>query len=470
MSKTISLKKSKGKDKYNVIKLVRKSNELVEARYKFDIWETRIFTKMLTMVRRDDLDFCSYKIYLSDLVKDFGLENNKDAYERLRAGGFKLMRKIIKVVRNTNEGLMELSTPIIIGLENPVNYDKDDAKFINVSFHPDMKPFLLSLQSQFTTYDVRNILKLPSSYSIRIYELLKQYQKIGQRKFVLQELKEIIGVIEEIDVNGKKTIKDNYPLYGNFRQRVLLKAQRDLKKFTDISFEFEQIKKGRAVQEIVFFISLNEPVQKPIVASKKAAPKSKTKEHDESLVVEIHKIVEEWVSKSVVRKWVKAYPEIQIRNAVNYTLNQLKSGKDIPNVGGYLQTMVKEEKILDINELKREKAIQKKKKQKSDKQTKKNLEASLKMLYLDLMKEEEELIEKIFANNPQAESQVLEAVKSSRFSNFNKKLSLEENLKNQMFKASFRNTVKMLFPLQFEQLQQHYLPQVDSLKLAISKL
>ena len=63
-----------------------------------------------------------------------------------------------------------------------------------------MKPFLLSLKSHFTTYDVRNILKLPSTYSVRIYELLKQYEKIGKRRFDLQELKEIIGVLEEVEV------------------------------------------------------------------------------------------------------------------------------------------------------------------------------------------------------------------------------------------------------------------------------
>ncbi len=190
------------KSSKNVIKLIRKSNELVEARYKFDIWETRVFTKMLTMVQRHDSDFQEYRIYLKEIVKDFQIENNKDAYDRLRAGGYKLMSKIIKTIRDTDEGLMELATPIVVGVQNPVDTKSEGAKFIDVSFHPEMKPFLLSLKSKFTIYDVRNILKLPSSYSIRIYELLKQYEKIGRRKFELQELKEIIGVIEEVDNNG----------------------------------------------------------------------------------------------------------------------------------------------------------------------------------------------------------------------------------------------------------------------------
>ena len=76
-----------------IVKFIKKSNDLVEARYKFDIWETRIFTKMLTMIRRSDEDFKDYKIYLKDIVHDFDLEKNKEAYEFLRDGARKLMKK-----------------------------------------------------------------------------------------------------------------------------------------------------------------------------------------------------------------------------------------------------------------------------------------------------------------------------------------------------------------------------------------
>ncbi len=69
-----------------VIKLIKKSNELVEARYKFDIRETRVFTKMLTLIEMADEEFKSYRIYLNDIVKEMGIENSKASYERLRMG------------------------------------------------------------------------------------------------------------------------------------------------------------------------------------------------------------------------------------------------------------------------------------------------------------------------------------------------------------------------------------------------
>ena len=87
------------------------------------------------------------------------------------------------------------------------------------------------------------MVKLKSSYAIRIYELLKQYEKLHERTFLLTDLRKMLGV------------EDIYPAYGNFKQRVLVSAQKELKKKTDITFEIEEIKSGRRVTKIKFLIS-----------------------------------------------------------------------------------------------------------------------------------------------------------------------------------------------------------------------
>jgi len=437
---------SKNKNEKNVLKLVRKSNELVEARYKFDIWETRVFTKMLTMVRRDDQDFKNYRIYLKDVVKDFGLENNNDAYDRLRAGGMKLMSKVVKVVRPTEEGLMELNTPIVVGMEHLIEPNKkvEDAKFIDISFHPKMKPFLL-----------------------RIYELLKQYQKIGKRKFQVQELKEVIGVIEEIDVNGKKKYKDNYPLYGNFKQRVLLKAQKDLKQYTDIHFTFDQIKRGRSVAEIQFYIFQNKPER---VDEEGVNEVKKPTDNNDTFIVEIHEMVKEWVGLSTVRSWTKKYPELQIRNGVNYTLRQLEAGKGIKEVGGYLQTMVAKADLVDAKAAKRKAATERKKKELELQKRKEQLEEALKMLQAEKLKAEDKIIEKLLKEQPNVEAEMMEAVKKSQFSQYNRSLSEEENMKNPMVRASFRNMVKKHFGGSFDEVQKTFTAKIKKIKLELSKL
>lgn len=96
-------------------------------------------------------------------------------------------------------------------------------------------------------YDIRNILKLTRPYSIRIYELLKQYEKIGRRSFDVENLKLILGILP-----------GEYKLYGHFKDKVILKAQSDLVAETDISFSVRRgRKRGKKVVGLTFFIHSN---------------------------------------------------------------------------------------------------------------------------------------------------------------------------------------------------------------------
>lgn len=52
-------------------------------------------------------------------------------------------------------------------------------------------------------------------------------------------------------------VSDKYRKYANFKSRVLLKAQAELKKNTDIRFEFDELTFGRKVESIVFYIHPN---------------------------------------------------------------------------------------------------------------------------------------------------------------------------------------------------------------------
>lgn len=100
--------------KQKVIKLIRKSNSIVEAHYRFSIWEQRIFTAMLTKINFDDEDFKKYRIYLIDVMKDNGVENSRSSYDRLRKGAADLMRKTVKFTNVIDGELFETTAPLVI--------------------------------------------------------------------------------------------------------------------------------------------------------------------------------------------------------------------------------------------------------------------------------------------------------------------------------------------------------------------
>jgi len=58
------------------------------------------------------------------------------------------------------------------------NIDTKEDGIINFEVNPSLKPYLLNITNNFTSYHLDTIAHLKSTYTIRIYELLKQYENI----------------------------------------------------------------------------------------------------------------------------------------------------------------------------------------------------------------------------------------------------------------------------------------------------
>lgn len=230
-------KKNKG------ITLIKKSNQLIEARYKFDVWETRVFLSVLSNIRREDEDFKTYRIWYRDVIKTFGLTSGQ-SYGFLRDAARSLMRKVFNVSNEENGFQRETEYHIIRSVnflsEGEKGRGVESQEFIDITFDPQMKPMLLQLQRNFTAYDLRNVVKL-GTYPVRVYELLKQYESIGERTLGFEEMKRMFELTEE------------YPLFGNFYQKVIAPSMRDVNLHTDITItKIEKVKEGKRVVALRF--------------------------------------------------------------------------------------------------------------------------------------------------------------------------------------------------------------------------
>jgi plasmid replication initiation protein len=108
----------------------------------------------------------------------------------------------------------------------------------------------LQLKKEFTTYKIKNIIPLKSTYSIRLYEIFKKYEKIGEKKYTVKELKKILQ------------IENEYKLYGHLNDRILRVAEKELKQKCDIYFEMIEVKIGKRVDSIRFLIHKNIDIDK----------------------------------------------------------------------------------------------------------------------------------------------------------------------------------------------------------------
>lgn len=230
--------------KNNRIVLIKKANDLIESRYKFDIWETRIFLSVLSQIRKDDREFHVYRIRYRDVIKQFGLKSG-DSYAYLRDGAKNLMEK--KFVVNYEEKGVGREKLYHILRSVDVMQDGEQGKqgavsneYIDVVVEDMMRPLLLQLQKNFTAYDLENVKEL-GVYPIRVYELLKQYQKIGHRKLDVLEMKRMFEV------------ENKYRMFGDFNRWVIRPAVRDINKSTDLLVtDTEKIKAGRKVVALRF--------------------------------------------------------------------------------------------------------------------------------------------------------------------------------------------------------------------------
>ncbi|MBF0466458.1 MAG: replication initiation protein [Nitrospirae bacterium] len=224
-----------GKEKLNKKALVVKSNEINEAHYRLSLNEQKVILAMVSQIKPDDEDFKSYVITIPEFIDLLGVQDS-DKYSVIGKIARDLRHKDLRIYKPETDSYLDT------GWLSSSEYYHGKG-YVELCFDPKLKPYLLGLKRKFTAYQLQNIIQLKSTYSIRIYELLKQYQKLGNREFKIIELKQILGIKAK-----------EYPFYANFKDRVILPSQAELSEKTDISFEFTEKKTGRAVTAIKFHI------------------------------------------------------------------------------------------------------------------------------------------------------------------------------------------------------------------------
>ena len=215
-------------------KLVIQANSLIKTSYKFKPSQQKFLKVMASMINKDDENFKLYKFKISQLIKLFEIKD-QSKYTEIA----KQTRKLMGNVLTFKNDKKLIQVPFL----NYCEYEFGEG-ILGVQFHPYLKPFYIFLgkENPYTKYELKNILQLRSVYSIRIYELLKQFEKVGNRIIDLNKLRELFQIESE-----------KYKKYNDFKRFVLLQSQKELKEKTDISFDFEEIKTGRKVTSCIRF-------------------------------------------------------------------------------------------------------------------------------------------------------------------------------------------------------------------------
>ena len=213
-------------------------NNLVEAHYRLGLKEKRLVLWLASQVCREDDEFKVHTLTISEFA-DITKIDKDGAYKELPQITEKLMQKIIKIRSLERDDLLQ------VAWLNSARYKFREGKVI-LRFSSDLKPFLLRIKDKFTKSSLEDLMALKSIYAIRIYELLKQYEAIGERVIPLIRLREYCG----ININ-------NYKNYNDFKKKVIEISKREINSKTDIFIEYEEKKEGRKITSINFLIKKN---------------------------------------------------------------------------------------------------------------------------------------------------------------------------------------------------------------------
>lgn len=435
--KAISLRKRQDYQDRYIIRMQGGKTGLVEATSKMDIHEFRVFMTMLTMVLPDDEDFVEYEIRTQDIIKLYSLSDDGRYYEAIREAADRLFNKRFIIFEKKEDGeIYKTTIHLIDETSEPVKVSEQNR--IRLKFNPKLKPYLLQLQREYLTIDVRNIANIQSPNSVKLYLILKHQFNLGNRKvkYSVARLREILAISD-----------DEYPLYGNFKQKIIQKGIKDLEKYTDLMvIKFEEEKVGRAIDTVVFFIAEKE-VPRLLEATPKKLTRQVIKSSNGNVVVSSHtpeeiyvkediistdvvgdsldiknelnelygKIKQYNITKVTLRKWLSSLPKEQVKLGIDYVLDRIKEGENIKNIGGYINNMVTNPSLYEAQQLLENEKVKKQKvirQELQKKQQEESLEQRRNLFLNNYIATKESLVVKIINGEKNIASKLIDTLRN----------------------------------------------------------
>ena len=211
---------------------VTKGNKLIEAKYSRGLIETRIVDACVAKIDKAS-DLTPERFFEISAAELFDLHNEEmdvtDIHRQLKIAAENLSKQQLKIP----------ATNTWINWFSSVSSPDGEGKII-LRFSVDIKPYLFSIESNFTSYPLKNTLLFKGSYSHRIYEFLRQWLSFGNKEFSIDELKDRL----ELD--------NEYERIDNLKQRVIDPALEEINQHSDIWVKYSQRKTGRKVTHFLF--------------------------------------------------------------------------------------------------------------------------------------------------------------------------------------------------------------------------
>lgn len=235
--------------------LVKKSNDLMLARYSMTVNEQRLLLACISQIPLDAPLTAEFEFALTteQAQELFYSEKGKhNVYRDMREAVTALYERDAKIILPDGDVLQTRFVSSIVW--------SADKSTIKVNFAPKILPYLTILKGNFTRYRLENVVQLTSFYAVRIYELIVYWSRNGEFKQKQIEIDELKQILE---------IQDKYNQFGQFREKVIEIAINQINENTDLLVDVEFKKLKRSFKWIIFTWSRKEDAIKAETERKK---------------------------------------------------------------------------------------------------------------------------------------------------------------------------------------------------------
>ena len=313
--------------------LVVKGNTFIEGRYLLSLTAHKLLLTLISKVDPTKKKLPEFNISEKELVAlDIGV-SDKTVRRNFTDACLELLGlRLNRFEKDAETGELD---EIAINVFTKTNKRWTDStrtrlKEVRFTFSSEIAPYLSNFEEEirYTKYLHKYVKKLPTSPAIRMYELLRRWRNMDERKHVisrtveLESLKYMIGL-----PHGKQKT------FANFKKNILEPCRVAISEKTDLLFEFDDIKanKSRKVTHIRFRIYSNDySGDKPTLV--------KPENYDEAIANRITTLVPTAKEQEELIYWYFSKFTLDIlKEALADMSFEILSGKDIKSPARYLK-------------------------------------------------------------------------------------------------------------------------------------
>jgi plasmid replication initiation protein len=216
---------------------VRHSNVITQSRHELSAAQLDLYFMMLSLIRENDEVDKMYEISVREIESITG---RMWQYNQLLVATEGMIGKVLRI--DQHDGVLQ------IALLSSAKYVRGKGK-IELSIDPKLRPYLIDIKNNFTSFQLHCVLSLSSKYAKWMYLQFSRWKDVGYVLFEINELKILLNLK---DPNGK--LPEQYTQWIEFKKRVLDTSVKQINESTDLKISYELEKKGRSFHKIHFTI------------------------------------------------------------------------------------------------------------------------------------------------------------------------------------------------------------------------